>query len=112
MLFGIPDIVFLGILGAMAIAIWIYPSKKKSKSSVIAEEDIESYVKSLSEAIELRWVRLRVNPEDLTTVLNKIEEIKISVMYQFFLRENKYDMLFRCQKSKIEQFKKVMSDYI
>ena len=112
MLFGIPDMLFLGILGAIAIAIWIYPSKKKSKGNVIAEGDIEGYVKSLQETTKMRWVKLRVNPEDLTTVLNMIEDLKVSVMYQFYLRENKYDMIFRCQKSKMEEFEKVMAEYI
>jgi hypothetical protein len=113
MILGIPYIVWFGMLGVIALGLWLSPNKKKSKSNPIAAEgDIDSYIKSLQEVTEMRWVKLRVNPEDLTTVLNMIEDSKISVMYQFFLRENGYDMLFRCQKNKIEEFKRLMSEYI
>jgi len=116
---------FLGIdilwwmLGLGLLAIWLsMPVKRKSMAINtddgigVKEGDIEGYIKSLQEITEMGWVTLRVNPEDLSTVLNKIEETKISVMYQFYLREHKYDMLFRCQKNMVEEFEIAMSDYI
>ena len=116
MILGIDTLWWL--LGLGCVAVWLsMPSKKKvkdkeSKHFGLFTDDVDEYVKSLQEIVEMRWVRLRVNPEDLDTVLNKIEETKISVMYQFYLRENKYDMLFRCQKSKIEQFEESLKEYI
>ena len=116
MLLGIPYLWWILALGIVAVFLSV-PGKKKSnedepKHFGLFTDDVDEYVKSLQEIVEMRWVRLRVNPEDLDTVLNKIEETKISVMYQFFLRENKYDMLFRCQKSKIEQFEEFLKEYI
>jgi len=119
MILGIPYIWWL--LGLGIVAVWLsMPSKKKVNDkhfglfndSGIAEGDIDGYIKSLQEITEMGWVRLRVNPEDLDTVLNMVEDLKISVLYQFFLREHKYDMLFRCQKDRLEEFKNGVIDYI
>jgi len=113
MFLGIPYIAWVGIFGAIALWISLLPKKKKkTKKSGTSQEDLDQYIKSLQEVTEMKWTRLSVSPEDLTAVLNKIEDLKISVQYQFYLRENRYDMIFRCQKSKMEEFKKVMSDYI
>lgn len=110
---------FIVGLGLIAICIAMQPSKKKTNGDKHfglfndeVDENMDGYIKSLQEITEMGWVRLRVNPEDMDTVLNTVEELKISVLYQFFLREHKYDMLFRCQKSKLEDFKKAMDAYI
>ena len=112
MVLGIPYMWWVIGLGLVAVAL-VWPSKKNKS---LSEEDASRRSFEISESIEemiaMRWVRLRVNPEDLDTVLNMIEELKISVMYQFFLREHKYDMFFRCQKSKLEDFKKALAEYI
>ena len=120
MILGIPYTVWF-ILGLGIAAILLSMSGKKKvndkhfglfNDSGIAEGDIDGYIKSLQEITEMGWVRLRVNPEDLDTVLNMVEDLKISVLYQFFLREHKYDMLFRCQKNRLEEFKNGMIDYM
>ena len=104
MILGMPYIVWLGILGAIGLVLYISPSKKKEPEMTM--EQVNEYVQDL---IEMRWVKARVESDEVTELLNKIEEAKITVMYQFFVREGKYDMFFRCRKSQLEDLKKVLN---
>lgn len=111
MILGIPYIVWFGILGA--IGMWLFISPKKSNDKLNEEKaTYEQFRKSCDEALdeltEMRWVRARVTPKEVPELLDKIEVAKITVMYQFFVREGKYDMFFRCRKSQIEELKKVL----
>ena len=111
MVLGIPYIVWLGILGAVGLALWMVP--KKSNDALAEEKDAyENFRKSCDEALEelteMRWVRARVTPKEVPELLNKIEVAKITVMYQFFVREGKYDMFFRCRQNQLEELKKTL----
>ena len=113
MFLGIPYIAWVGIFGAIALWISLLPKKtKKTKKSGTSQEDLDQYIKLIQESNQMRWVKLRVSPEDLTVVLNKIEDLKIIIQYQLYLRENKYDIIFRCQESNMDEFKKEMSYYL
>ena len=75
----------------------------------MSREEFNSYIESaVEEMTEMRWVRARVTPNEVTELLDKIEEAKITVMYQFFVREGNYDMFFRCRKNQQEELKKVL----
>lgn len=113
MIFGIPYIVWLGILGAIGLMLYIAPSGKKRRDEGKDEEiaAYEQFKKSLEVMTEMRWVNIiGAKPKQVTELLNKIEVSKITVMYQFFVREGKYDMFFRCRQSQQEELKKIILD--
>ena len=106
MILGIPIPIWLGVLGAILVMLYIVPSKKKEPE--MSAEDLESYIGSLSDITEMRWIAVRVAVDKVTILLDRIEEAKITVMYQFFVREGEYDMFFRCRKSQLEELKKAL----
>jgi len=112
MIWGIPYIVWLGILGAIGLMLYIAPKKSNDK---LAEEKAayENFQKSCNEAledmVEMRWVNIKgILPDQVPELLNKIEVAKINVMYQFFVRNNAYDVFFRCRKNQQEELKKML----
>lgn len=110
MVLGIPYIVWVSVLGA--IAIWLAMSnttKKKNKNTEEERAAYDNFQKSLEEMAEMRWVNIKgVLPDQVVVLLNKIEVAKITVMYQFFIRNNTYDMFFRCRKNQQEELKKIL----
>lgn len=113
MIWGIPYIVWFSILGAIGLMLYIMPSKKRSNDKLDGEKAAyEQFRKSCEDAIEdmveMRWIRARVAPNEVPELLNRIEAAKITVMYQFFVRNNSYDMFFRCRKSQLEELKKIL----
>ena len=111
MVLGIPYIVWLGILGALGLMLWIAPKKSNdalSEEKAAYENFLKSCDDKIEDLIEMRWVRARVEVDKVPELLNKIEVAKITVMYQFFVREGKYDMFFRCRRSQQEELKKTL----
>jgi hypothetical protein len=111
--------VFFSMIGiVLALVITDWKSSKQSEKEINkmnerVEEEIEKLVKNAKEYNIMRWLKISVPPERVAKVLNKIEEMKIPVMYQFFLNTNTgiYDMFFRCNISQFNELSKALIDF-
>lgn len=112
MFLGVEYIWWLLMLGCVAVFLALKPKKKPGPN--ISQEQIDAYVKDLSEAMEMRWFKVTAPSEQVSEVLNKVEVAKITVMYQFFLNEKTglYDLFFRCRRADLDRMKGIMKDFI
>lgn len=118
MIFGISYGVWVAILVLSAFAVLVM-SNSKSPSRRMAlkvpdEKELDDYVKSITALNQMRWFKLTAKSEDVPVVLNKIEVVGFTVMYQFFLNQEThlYDLFFRCKREQLEELKVIMKDFI
>jgi len=96
--------------------------KKRSQSvRLMGEQELHEILSKLGNAEEqieemtkMAWTRVVLFPEDVDKFLNELEKVKIPVMYQFFFnnKTQKYDMFFRCAKSRKEELEEVAKKFI